>query len=701
MMDSHSILSPASQERRRAWLRSSRYKAIKDDDCSVKETVESHLPQLDDVFEEGQTATKIESWLEDCGSSEESISMDSSLSLNDSGPKPGISFEDDLTLGAEATMLPRCHKVITSCRQKFERFCPQRFLNLNASMASSTASFKTFKTISSIKEFLEIYREDPEITLYDLGFGREEPKITAKIPARFFNFPSQANGINFRLFLESQIERIYSEDPSLTLASRFLQIETLTASANALYSLYSHVSKTPIQKIGPVAEFSYSMDIPGIKLMSPRQEPKSPVDRLKEMVSKMCLYGGSKDTELKKNIRQSPRKDSKRLENLGDIVEEGPGCLSPDNMHSKSATMQGHVNLEDFRIRSNFNHKANVTVGSIEKSGSINTNLSCEETSIQSPHTGLTSLTLSQPAQVSTDSSFAICEKNYNRKCLFSSESYQETTDDESDSDLEVDTDSSNGNVLMMSNHKEFVKSISISSDRDLQQNFASNLLQKELDKNKERNPKVCRGPSLSLSIISHVIKNKPSFDNSIGKDVPCMTDFNPSTIRYTNRHKDFMSKSWKHQICDEAVGFDITTYPMSRLNQHRSNIRDSFRDHCGHANDFQSEIYNRILKVGELGNKTKDNSCSGLYYTRTLSLPETTSLKYAILKSPSFKQENSFDMEEVQSISEGQSSFLDYSNVNITDISSISVRKGRKDLILRDDSTQSDSSGFMEDMGS
>lgn len=61
--------------------------------------------------------------------------------------------------------------------------------------------------------------EDAEETLYQLGFGCEEPQVTARIPARFFTFPSQLRGINFRLFLESQLRRIREEDPSLSLAS--------------------------------------------------------------------------------------------------------------------------------------------------------------------------------------------------------------------------------------------------------------------------------------------------------------------------------------------------------------------------------------------------------------------------------------------------------------------------------------------------
>ncbi|KAL0191563.1 hypothetical protein M9458_014261, partial [Cirrhinus mrigala] len=143
--------------------------------------------------------------------------------------------------------------------------------------------------------------EDAEETLFQLGFGCEEPQVTARIPVRFFNFPSQLRGINFRLFLESQLTRIRQEDPCLSLASRFRQVEALTAMANAFYSLYSHVSRTPLQKLAP----------PQLTFTSPiverTIEPRSPVERLKDTISKMCLYTGSRGSD-STSPSNSPRK---------------------------------------------------------------------------------------------------------------------------------------------------------------------------------------------------------------------------------------------------------------------------------------------------------------------------------------------------------------------------------------------------------
>uniref|UniRef100_A0A671YCT9 ITPR-interacting domain-containing protein n=1 Tax=Sparus aurata TaxID=8175 RepID=A0A671YCT9_SPAAU len=79
--------------------------------------------------------------------------------------------------------------------------------------------------IQKVKEVLQMCSEDAEETLYELGFGSDEPQVTVRIPPRFFTFPSLAEGINFRLFLDSQLRRIREEDPSLSLASKSMESE--------------------------------------------------------------------------------------------------------------------------------------------------------------------------------------------------------------------------------------------------------------------------------------------------------------------------------------------------------------------------------------------------------------------------------------------------------------------------------------------
>lgn len=79
---------------------------------------------------------------------------------------------------------------------------------------------------SSVSEILQLCSEDAEETLYELGFGRDEPQVTVRIPPRFLHFPSLSEGINFRVFLDSQLRRIREEDPSLTLASKAMEVHS-------------------------------------------------------------------------------------------------------------------------------------------------------------------------------------------------------------------------------------------------------------------------------------------------------------------------------------------------------------------------------------------------------------------------------------------------------------------------------------------
>ncbi|XP_036386690.1 uncharacterized protein tespa1 isoform X1 [Megalops cyprinoides] len=361
--------SPSPTDRRQAWVRTSRHWLTLEDtipqETQELPTLSDALPD-DDVFLEGCSAGKIESWLQGCGpdlgpEDPGHMSIESLL-------KAGSSFEDDLSLGAEATILNieengsdmgSCPLLLPPPRYRQKGLAtstPQQrltlpFANLGHSMASSGFSSSTSKTASSVSEVLQLCAEDAEETLYQLGFGCDEPQVTARIPARFFSFPSQLRGINFRLFLESQLQRLKQEDPGLSLASRFRQVEVLTAMANAFYSLYSYVSKTPLQKLAP-PEFTFSASPVEAKIgprffSSVRSEPRSPVERFKDTVSKMCLYTGSSS---RGSDSASPHASPRKRSSLPELVNFVIGSNKTEAIQEGDAEDRSQKMAEDARV---------------------------------------------------------------------------------------------------------------------------------------------------------------------------------------------------------------------------------------------------------------------------------------------------------------------------------------------------------------
>lgn len=322
--------SSSSTVRRRAWINSSRqWPTVEEPEGPLSRLPSASIAD-DDVFSDGCSTGKIEDWLLGCGPD---ACAENSGRLSFESVLQGNNFADDLSLGADASVLNgagitpeaglaqqsslRQRSRITSSTPRQGLCLPS--LNLGHSMASSCLSSSTLKSTSSVSEVLQMCSEDAEETLYQLGFGCEEPQVTVRIPPRFFTFPSQAQGINFRLFLDAQLRRIREEDPSLSLASRFRQVQVLTAMANAFYSLYSHVSRTPLQKLA-TPEFTFSSSpVERIERFrsSVRSEPRSPVERLKDTVNKMCLYTGSPRGSDSTSPQPSPRKRS----SLPDVVD--------------------------------------------------------------------------------------------------------------------------------------------------------------------------------------------------------------------------------------------------------------------------------------------------------------------------------------------------------------------------------------------
>ncbi|KAG9340623.1 hypothetical protein JZ751_021179 [Albula glossodonta] len=326
--------SPSSTDRRQAWVRSSRHWLTLED----AEPHEPHGPSPisdtlpdDEVFFEGCSAGKIESWLQGCGP--ELGQEDPGHLTIESLLKASSSFEDDLSLGAEATVLNigedgqdagRCPLLLPPPRPRQKgpaASAPQRlglpFACLGHSMASSGLSSATSKTASSVSEVLQMCSEDAEETLYQLGFGCDEPQVTARIPAR-----------------------------------RFRQVEVLTAMANAFYSLYSHVSRTPLQKLAP-PELSFSMSPVESKIgqrffSSVRSEPKSPVERFKDTVSKMCLYTGSSS---RCSDSASPHASPHKRSSLPDLVGMVIGNVKLEGTRDQDSGHEDKRNTEDMMER--------------------------------------------------------------------------------------------------------------------------------------------------------------------------------------------------------------------------------------------------------------------------------------------------------------------------------------------------------------
>ncbi|XP_068565718.1 serine-rich adhesin for platelets [Cebidichthys violaceus] len=148
--------------------------------------------------------------------------------------------DDDLALGVEASLYGS-QRVRTV--QEFLRWSTSSpALSRWSSFSSATSGHSR---PHSVMDILNLWNDDPEEVLLDLGFGCDEPDLSGRIPARFINHQSQARGINLQVFLEAQKNRLDLENPDVS--NRFRQLEVLQQVTTAFSSLVRSSSSSPLR----------------------------------------------------------------------------------------------------------------------------------------------------------------------------------------------------------------------------------------------------------------------------------------------------------------------------------------------------------------------------------------------------------------------------------------------------------------------
>ncbi|KAK5849721.1 hypothetical protein PBY51_014032 [Eleginops maclovinus] len=157
--------------------------------------------------------------------------------------KRSPSSDDDLALGLEASLYGSRGVRTVQEFLRWSRSSPSlsRWNSINSTTSGHSGPL-------SVMDILNLWNDDPEEVLLEMGFGCDEPDLSGRIPARFINYQSQARGINLQVFLEAQQNRLDLENPDVS--NRFRQLEVLHQVTTAFSSLVGSSSplKVPLGK---------------------------------------------------------------------------------------------------------------------------------------------------------------------------------------------------------------------------------------------------------------------------------------------------------------------------------------------------------------------------------------------------------------------------------------------------------------------